>query len=174
VIHLIGEKSPKIGKAVFIAWNAEVAGEVELGPSSSVWFGATVRADLSSIRLGAGSNLQDGTVVHVDSGLPCTIGEEVTVGHGAILHSCTVGNRCVIGMGAILLTGAEVGEESIVGAGALLTQGKTFPPRSLILGSPAKLARELTQDEVDGIRGNAAHYRELAEKAEKEYTQIPI
>jgi carbonic anhydrase/acetyltransferase-like protein (isoleucine patch superfamily) len=169
MIHAISGKAPRKGKNVFVAWNAEVAGDIELGDSSSVWFGATIRADMAPISLGAGSNVQDGAVLHVDTNLPCAIGKDVTIGHGAILHSCTVGDRCVIGMGAIILNGAAIGEESIVGAGALVTQGKSFPPRSLVLGSPAKALRDLTEEEVIGILENSAHYRHLAEMAEKEY-----
>jgi carbonic anhydrase/acetyltransferase-like protein (isoleucine patch superfamily) len=157
-------KRPDISKAAFVAASADVTGEVELMEGSSVWYGAVLRADLAPIKVGAGSNVQDGVVAHVDEDHPCVLGEDVTVGHRAVLHGCSVGDRCLVGMGAVLLDGSVIGEECIVGAGALVTQGKSFPPRSLILGSPAKVARELRPDEVAGLREHARSYVELARR----------
>lgn len=150
--------------SVFIAKNAHVAGDVTLFSHVSVWYSATVRADMAPISVGANSNIQDGAVIHCDDGIPCIIGENVTIGHGAIVHSAIIGDSCIIGMGAIILNNAKIGKESIVGAGALVTQGKEFPPRSLIVGSPAKVSRELRDDEIAHIAENALHYAALAQK----------
>ncbi len=160
--HSFGGKSPALHESVFVAWNAEVAGAVEAGRDASIWYGAVVRADLAPIRIGALTNIQDAAILHVVEGGPCTLGEGVTVGHGAIVHACTVGDHSLVGMGAILLDGCEIGSESIVGAGALVTQGKKFPPRSMILGSPAKVVRSLTDEEVASLREHAHKYALLA------------
>jgi len=159
--------TPELKKAAFVAESAEIAGEVYAGEDSSFWFHVSVRGDLAPVYIGQGSNIQDNTVLHVADELPVKIGANVTIGHNAIIHACSIGDNCLIGMGAIVLDGAEIGEESIVGAGALVTQHKKFPPRSLLIGSPAKVARELTQEEVDAIGTNAAEYIELA----KEYSK---
>jgi carbonic anhydrase/acetyltransferase-like protein (isoleucine patch superfamily) len=161
-----GER-PDIAKAAFVAESAAVVGRVSLGEGASVWHGAVLRADLADIRVGAGSNVQDCAVLHVDEGKACALGDHVTVGHGAVVHACSVGDRCLVGMGAIILDGAVIGEDSIVGAGALVTQGKSFPPRSMILGSPAKVSRELTDEEAAGLRAHAEAYVELARRAAK-------
>jgi carbonic anhydrase/acetyltransferase-like protein (isoleucine patch superfamily) len=132
-----------------------------------------VRGDIAAVRIGEGSNIQDGAVLHVDTDAPCDVGRNVTVGHRAILHSCTVADGALIGMGAIVLNGAEIGAGSIVGAGALVTQGKKFPPRSLILGSPAKLVRSLSDEEAADILRNSRHYVELAHEVRAAYREIP-
>lgn len=165
MIHATDTHTPDIHPSCFVAWNADVAGDAHLAEDSSVWFSATVRADVAAIRVGKRSNIQDGSVLHVDEGIPCTVGDDVTVGHRAVLHGCTVGDGCLIGMGAVVLDRAVIGAESVVGAGALVTQGKTFPPRSLIVGSPAKAIRTLSDEDVAAIRGNAALYVQLAKKA---------
>jgi carbonic anhydrase/acetyltransferase-like protein (isoleucine patch superfamily) len=172
MIHTIREKKPVIHKTAFVAWNAEVSGAVTLEAHASVWFSATLRADIAPIEIGEGSNIQDGSVIHVDTDIPCIIGNYVTVGHGAVLHSCTIGNEVLIGMGAIILDGAIIGTQSIVGAGALVTQGKIFPPRSLVLGTPAKVIRELTEDEVKKILHNSQYYVELACDAKNYYKEV--
>ncbi len=171
MVHRIAGKAPLIDSTAFVAWNAEVAGEVRLGPASSVWFSATLRGDLAGISLGAGSNVQDGATLHVDTGLPLTIGDRVTIGHNAVLHACTVGDDCLIGMGAVVLSGAVIGRESIVGAGALVTEGKTFPPRSVILGSPAKAVRSVDDEMLHGIRENGRVYETLARQAVQDYQE---
>lgn len=165
MIHAIGDAEPAVAPDAFVAWNAEVAGDAVIGALSSVWFGAVVRADIAEVRIGSGSNLQDGAVVHVNVGQPCVVGDNVTVGHRAILHGCAVGDGCLVGMGAILLNGSEIGPGSIVGAGSLVTQGKRFPARSMIMGSPAKLVREVTDAEYEHNLSNAREYVRLAREA---------
>ena len=165
MVHSFEGERPDIARAAFVAGSAEVLGRVTLGEGASVWYGAVLRGDIEAIRVGAGSNVQDGAVLHVDAGSPCVLGDYVTVGHGAIVHACAVGDRCLVGMGAVILDRAVIGEDSIVGAGALVTQGKAFPPRSMILGSPAKLVRPLSDEEVAGLRAHAEAYVELARRA---------
>ena len=141
-------KNPQLDPTAWIAGSADVLGDVTLGEHVSVWYGAVVRGDVNYIRIGDYTNVQDGTVIHVtQGGHPTIIGKRVTIGHKALLHACTVGDDCLIGMGSILLDGVEIGAGSIVGAGALVTPGKKFPPGSLILGSPAKAVRTVTEKE---------------------------
>lgn len=153
-------KSPQMDPTVYIAPGAYVTGDVTLGPESSVWFGAVIRGDANYVRIGAGTNIQDGAVVHADPGeFWCTIGEKCVVGHRAIVHGARVADKCLIGMGAIVLNGVELGEGCLVGAGALVPQGKKFPPGSVLLGAPAKVVRTLTPAEVDEmITRGADHY----------------
>ncbi len=167
MVHALSGKTPAVGRAAFTAWNAEIAGEVDLGADSSVWFGAVLRGDLAPITVGERTNVQDNATLHVDAGAPCTVGCGVTIGHNAVLHGCTVGDDCIIGMGAVILTGAVIGARSIVGAHALVTERKSFPPGSLILGSPAKTARETGEEEVRMARSNAETYVALAREAAK-------
>ena len=148
----------------FIAPSASLIGQVTLEENSSVWFNCVLRADSDQIQIGKGSNIQDGTIIHVDSGSPVIIGDYVTIGHAAIIHACRVGNGSLIGMGATILSRSEIGEDSIVGAGALVTEDKKFPKKSLILGSPARRIRELTYKEVASLRLNAEHYIELSKE----------
>ncbi len=171
MIHAIGKLEPVIAPSAFIAWNAEVAGEAFLGENCSIWFGTIVRADISYIRIGSGSNLQDGCVAHVNTDMPCIVGQDVTVGHMALLHGCIVGDACLIGMGSILLNGAEIGEGSIVAAGSLVTQGKHFPPRSFLMGSPARLIRQVSDEEYQHTLQNSAEYVRLSREA-KEYRRL--
>ena len=150
---------PQLDGDNFVASTAAVIGDVTLGHGASVWYGASLRGDVHYIRVGAGSNVQDNAVVHVSRGThPCVIGAGVTIGHSAVVHGCTVEDDCLIGMAAVVLDGAVVGAESLVGAQALVTGDTIIPPRSLVLGSPAKVVRSLTDDEVERLRANAAHY----------------
>lgn len=155
-------RAPRIDASAWVAPNATVIGDVVLHPESSVFYGAVLRADSETISLGAGSNLQDNVVVHVDEGVPATIGAGVSVGHGAVVHGCTIEDDCLIGMNATVLNRAVVGRESLVAAGAVVLEGTVIPPRSLVAGVPAQVRRELSDEEVAGIRRNAANYRTLA------------
>ncbi|GAB4157590.1 MAG: gamma carbonic anhydrase family protein [Planctomycetota bacterium] len=147
---------------VYLSSSSSVTGDVLLGEDVSVWHGAVIRGDEAKIVLGDGTNLQDNAVIHCDPGIPLTVGSYVTIGHGAILHCSSVGDGCIIGMGAILLTGVKVGADSLVAAGSLLPPGKEYPARTLIMGSPAKVVRELTQEEIDRLRESALHYIQMA------------
>ena len=158
--------SPKIGERTWIAENAMVIGECQIGNDCGVWFGVTIRGDVNYIRIGDRSNIQDGSIIHVDhsktedkdDGYPTKIGDDVTVGHGVTLHGCKIGNACLIGMSATLLDGCDIGSESIVAAGSLVTKNKKFPPKSMIMGIPAKVIRQLNDDEILDIHESAKHY----------------
>lgn len=153
------DNSPDIHPTAYVEESAQVIGDVVIGEESSIWFNAVVRGDVNHIRIGSRTNIQDSCVLHVTKDTyPLVIGNEVTVGHGVTLHGCTVRDRCLVGMGAIILDGAEVGEESIVGAGALVREGMTIKPRSLVVGVPAREARVLTDEEVEGIKISARNY----------------
>lgn len=138
MIQSLGSHCPSIDPTAFVAENATLVGKVSVGPGASVWYGAVLRADLAAIQVGAGSNIQDNCVLHLDEGMPCLVGEGVTVGHGAILHGCTIEDNCLIGMGAILLNGAVIGRDSMVGAGALITQNTVIPAGVWYLGPRLK------------------------------------
>lgn len=157
-------EADKAHPSVWIAQGAIVVGDVHLAEDVSIWFNTVIRGDTETICIGTGTNIQDLCMIHADPGFPVEIGTNCTVGHRAIVHGAKIGQSTLIGMGAILLNGVEVGEESIVGAGALLTQGKIFPPRSLILGSPAKAVRQLTEDDLTMIRASATHYVQKAQQ----------
>ncbi|MEB3195633.1 MAG: gamma carbonic anhydrase family protein [Candidatus Sericytochromatia bacterium] len=147
-----------IDETAFVAPNATVLGRVRIGAQASVWFGAVVRAEQAEVVIGARSNVQDGAVVHVDEGFPVHIGEDVTIGHRAVVHGARIDDGSLIGIGAILLNGAHIGPGSIVAAGALVPEGKQFPPHVLLMGVPAKVARTISEQEVARIRESAAHY----------------
>jgi gamma-carbonic anhydrase len=150
---------PKVHPTAYIDQSAQVIGDVEIGEASSVWMNVVIRGDVNTIRIGDRTNIQDGTVIHVMRDTHCTrIGHEVTVGHAAVLHGCTIHDRVLIGMGAMLLNGAEIGEDSIVAAGTLVPEEKKFPARSLLMGRPAAVKRELTEKEVATIRDYAERY----------------
>jgi carbonic anhydrase/acetyltransferase-like protein (isoleucine patch superfamily) len=150
---------PTVDPSAYVDESAQVIGNVHIGPESSVWMTVVIRGDVNAIRIGTRTNVQDGTVVHVQSGThPTAIGDEVTIGHGAIVHGCTIEDRCLIGMGSILLNGVRVGAESIVAAGSLLTENFQVPPRSLVMGSPATIRRSLGETEVGSIRRYAENY----------------
>ena len=157
IFQLDGE-SPEIHDGCFVAPNATLIGKVRLAQDASVWFGAVLRGDTEPIEVGVGSNVQDQAVLHTDPGFPLTIGKGVTIGHLAMLHGCTIENSALVGIGAVVLNGARIGEACLVGAGALVTEGKVIPPRSLVVGSPARVIRTLSAAQVEGLRLNAAHY----------------
>jgi carbonic anhydrase/acetyltransferase-like protein (isoleucine patch superfamily) len=151
--------SPRVHPTAFIDDSAQVIGDVDIGEESSVWMAAVVRGDVHWIRVGRRSNIQDGTIVHAMTGThPTAIGSEVTIGHGALVHGCTIEDHCLIGMGAILLNGAHIGTQSIVAAGTLVIEGMKVPPKSLVMGSPGKVKRLLTQAEIADIRTYADRY----------------
>jgi carbonic anhydrase/acetyltransferase-like protein (isoleucine patch superfamily) len=162
-LHLPSEPlRPTIGEGALVAATAELTGDVRLGRGVSVWPQTVLRGDLEPVIVGAGSNLQDQVLCHVANGFACVVGEDCTVGHRAILHGCTIGDRCLIGIGAIVLTGAIVGEESIVAAGAVVTEGAVIPPRSMVMGVPGKVRREVSEEQAAQGRITAAKYRALA------------
>ncbi|WP_053844429.1 gamma carbonic anhydrase family protein [Paracidovorax avenae] len=149
---------PRVAESAWVAGSAEVMGNVVLGEDASIWFGAVLRGDNETLAIGAGSNVQDGSVLHSDPGQPLTLGERVTVGHKVVLHGCTVGDESLIGIGAVVLNGAKIGRNCLVGAGALVTEGKEFPDGSMILGSPAKAVKQLTPEQIEGLRRSAQVY----------------
>ncbi len=151
---------PKISQSAWVAPSADVIGDIEIGDNSSIWFGCVLRADVNQVRIGKNTNVQDLSMIHTDTHSKTILGDNVTIGHKVMLHGCTVENNCLIGMSATILDNAVIGEGSIVGANSLVTQGKKFPPRSLIMGSPAKVVKNLTQEDVDGLIKHAAHYVE--------------
>ena len=150
---------PRVHPSAFVDESAQVIGDVEIGEEASVWMCAVLRGDVNAIRVGRRTNIQDGSIVHGMTGTHATrVGDNVTVGHGAVVHGCTIEDQCLIGMGAILLNGAHVGRGSIVAAGTLLVEGMRVPPKSLVMGSPGKVKRLLTQAEIAGILTYAEHY----------------
>ena len=152
-------KAPIVASSAFIVESAQVIGDVVVGDESSVWFNAVIRGDVNYIRIGKRTNIQDGCVLHVSrETYPLIIEDEITVGHNVTLHACTIGSRCLIGMGATIMDGAKIEENSIVGAGALITNKTLIPSGSLVLGSPGKVKRSLTKEEIKNIRNSAAHY----------------
>jgi len=164
--------APRIADSAWVADSAQVIGNVELAESASVWFGAVLRGDTEPLRIGRGSNIQDGTVVHADHGYPVTLGEDVTVGHQVMLHGCSVGDSTLIGMQAVLLNGARIGRHCLVGAGALVPQDKEFPDGVLIVGTPARVVRELTPQQIERVKWSAAHYVEQAARHRRSLLRV--
>ena len=150
--------APTLASGAWVADSAQVIGQVTLEENVSVWFGTVIRGDSERIHIGRGSNIQDASVLHADAGVPLTLGENVSVGHQVMLHGCTVGDGTLIGIGAIVLNHAKIGKNCLVGAGSLVTEGKEFPDGSMILGSPAKVARQLTPEQIAGLQRIATHY----------------
>ena len=163
-VYQLDDKVPEIAESAWIADSAQVIGDVRLDAEVNIWFNTVVRGDIDPITIGAGTNIQDGSVLHTDKGEPLTIGCNVTVGHRVILHGCTVGDESLIGMGAVVLNGAVIGRNCLVGAGALVTEGKIFPDGSLIVGSPAKAVRQLTSEQIEKMRLNAKRYCDNAKR----------
>ncbi|MEO6291330.1 MAG: gamma carbonic anhydrase family protein [Burkholderiaceae bacterium] len=157
-IYELDKLSPRIAATAWVADSAQVMGDVVLGDDVSVWFGTVVRGDSEIITIGRGSNIQDASVLHADPGKPLIIGERVSVGHQVMLHGCTVGDETLIGIGAIVLNGAVIGKNCLVGAGSLVTEGKVFPDGSMIIGSPAKAVRQLSPEQIEGLKSTAQHY----------------
>jgi carbonic anhydrase/acetyltransferase-like protein (isoleucine patch superfamily) len=157
-IYRLGDDTPDIDASAFVADTATVIGKVSVGAGASLWYGVTLRGDNEAIHIGAGSNVQEGAVLHTDPGFPLRVGHAVTIGHQAMLHGCTVGDGALIGIQAVVMNGAVIGKGCLVGAGALVTEGKQFDDHMLIIGTPAKAVRPLTDDERIKLKGNAANY----------------
>ena len=157
-IYSLGELSPKIDPDSWIAPNATVIGEVEIAKGASIWWSCTLRGDTDLLSVGENSNIQDNSVLHTDPGIPLVVGKNVTVGHRVILHGCTVGDNSLIGMGSTLLNGAVIGKNCLIGANTLIPEGKVIPDRSLVVGAPGRIVRELTDEEVERLHLSAQHY----------------
>ena len=163
-LYEVDGKSPQVHSTAWVADSAEVMGNVHLGADASVWFGCVLRGDTETMTIGEGSNVQDLSVLHADPGSPLTLGRHVTIGHKVMLHGCTVGDESLIGIGAIVLNGAKIGRNCLVGAGALVTEGKEFPDGSMIVGAPARAVRQLTPEQIAGLRRSAQHYIDNARR----------
>jgi carbonic anhydrase/acetyltransferase-like protein (isoleucine patch superfamily) len=163
-IYRLDGHSPHLAEGAWVADSAQVMGRVELLEDASVWFGAVIRGDNELLSIGRGSNIQDGSVVHSDMGYPMTLGADVSVGHQVMLHGCSVGDGSLIGIQSVVLNGARIGRNCLVGAGSLVTEGKEFPDGSMIIGRPAKVVRELTAEQIAGLRRIATHYVENARR----------
>ena len=165
MLYALGFDSPKtVSGEYFVAPSASVIGRVTLGRNTSIWFGAVLRGDGNTIEIGDDSNVQDNAVVHIDSDAPARLGNNVTVGHSAVVHGCTIGDGSLIGIGATILSHAKIGRYCLIGAGALITERKEFPDRSVIIGAPAKRVREVTDEEVEMLKEAAAHYAALGRR----------
>mmetsp|Transcript_2709 Transcript_2709/g.5663 ORF Transcript_2709/g.5663 Transcript_2709/m.5663 type:complete len:182 (+) Transcript_2709:114-659(+) len=172
MLYSLGRAVPSLGPSCWVAPTASVIGRVILKDDTSVWFGATLRGDNELITIGERSNIQDNAVLHVDSGAPLTIGDDVTVGHEAMLHGCTIGNNTLIGMGATVLNHAVVGNNCIVGANSLISEGKIIPDGSLVIGTPGKVVRQLTEEQIAVNKMSAAHYVENAAHYREQLRQV--
>ena len=157
-IHQLEDDVPQVHPTAWVAETAVVVGRVHLAEHASIWYGAVLRGDNDLISVGANSNVQDGSVLHTDHGMPLTIGANVTIGHQVMLHGCSIGDGSLVGIQSILLNGAKIGRNCLVGAGSLVTEGKEFPDGVLIMGRPAKVVRALTSEQIAGLQGSAAHY----------------
>ena len=173
IFSLEGNRVQRVGDGQFIAHNATVIGAVTLNERCSVWFNVVIRGDAEDITVGARSNIQDASVLHADPGFPLVIGEDVTVGHKAMLHGCIIGDGSLIGINAVVLNGARIGKGCLIGANALVTEGTEIPDGSLVLGSPAKIKRTLSQDEQEALRLSAAHYVENGQRFLKHLREAP-
>ena len=171
-VYALDDLTPELAESAWVAEGAQVMGNVRMAADASVWFGSVVRGDTETISIGEGSNIQDGSVLHADHGKPLTVGKHVTVGHQVMLHGCTIGDESLIGIGAVVLNGAVIGRHCLVGAGALVTEGKTFPDGSLIIGSPARVARQLTPEQIEALRRSAQHYIENARRYREQLARL--
>ena len=171
-IYQLDDLTPALHDSAWVADSAQVIGDVALGEDSSVWFGVVIRGDTDPITVGKGSNIQDGSVLHADHGMPLVIGENVTVGHQVMLHGCTIGDGSLIGIQAVVLNGAKIGRNCLVGAGSLVTEGKEFPDGCMILGSPAKAVRQLSDAQLEGLKMSAQHYIDNARRYKTGLTRL--
>ncbi|WP_170606967.1 gamma carbonic anhydrase family protein [Ruegeria arenilitoris] len=162
--YALGDEKPQIHEDTWVAPDANLIGKVVLEQGASVWFGTTIRADHEEIRVGAGSNVQENCVMHIDPGYPLTIGRNCTIGHKVMLHGCVIGENSLIGMGSIILNGAKIGKNCLIGAGALITEGKEIPDNSLVMGAPGKVVRQLDEAAAKSITLSALHYQDNMRK----------
>ena len=167
MIYEVNGHTPKIDPESWVASNAVLIGRVELKKNSNIWFNATLRGDVENIHIGEGSNIQDGSVLHTDPGYPLKVGKNVTIGHLVMLHGCTIGDNSLIGIGAVILNNAKIGKNCIIGAKALITENKEIPDNSLVVGSPGKVIRKLTEEEIQAVEKNAIRYQENWKKYSK-------
>ena len=173
MIYQLGERRVRAEGEHFVAESATVIGNVLLQANASVWFNAVIRGDNELVTIGENSNVQDGSVLHTDPGSPLLIGSHVTIGHKAMLHGCTVGDNSLIGINAVVLNGVKIGRNYLIGANALVTEGKEIPDNSMVLGSPGRVVRELTPQEIEGLRESALHYVENARRFKRDLTPQP-
>lgn len=159
--------TPRINKNTYISESVDIIGKVNVEENVNIWFGTRLRGDMNNIIIGENTNIQENSVVHVDINSPCIIGKNVTIGHGTIIHGCSISDNVLVGMGSIILNNAKIGKNTIIGAGSLVTQGKSFPEGVLILGNPAKVVRELTDDEIKNIKKSADNYVNLSKRYKK-------
>jgi carbonic anhydrase/acetyltransferase-like protein (isoleucine patch superfamily) len=171
-LYQLDNLTPTVHESAWVADSAQVLGDVHLAEDSSVWFGVVIRGDTDTISVGRGTNIQDNSVLHADRGMPLTIGDNVTVGHQVMLHGCTIGEGSLIGIQAVVLNGAKIGKNCLVGAGSLVTEGKEFPDGSMILGSPAKAVRQLSPEQIEGLKMSAKHYVDNARRYKTGFKKI--
>ena len=171
-LYSIGSLSPQLADSVWIAPNAIVIGDIRLAANVSVWWNTTLRGDNDPIFIGANTNVQDGSMLHTDVGAPINIGSNVTIGHMVMLHGCTVGDDSLVGIGAVVLNRAVIGKECLIGAGSVIPEGKVIPDRSLVIGMPGRVIRQLTDQEIEGLRINAAHYVANGQRYAKDLTLL--
>ena len=167
-LYELDGQAPQIGDGAWVADTAQVIGKVVLGENASVWFGAVLRGDNELIHVGEGSNVQDGSVLHTDMGWPLSIGKGVTIGHKVTLHGCSIGDHSLVGIGAVVLNGAKIGRNCLIGAGALIPEGREIPDGSLVMGVPGKVVRPLSEEQIEGLKRNAAHYVDNARRYARE------
>lgn len=171
-IFQLGDHAPDIDPSAYVADSANLIGKVKVEANASIWFNVTIRGDNELITIGENSNVQEGCVLHTDPGQPLTVGKNVTIGHQAMLHGCTIGDGALIGIQAVILNGAKIGKNCLVGAGALVTEGKEFPDNSLIIGSPAKAVRTLSEEDIARMHGNTKNYVERGQFFKKNLKRI--
>lgn len=171
-LYSLGDIKPQVGESVYISESADVIGNVVLGDNANVWFGCVLRGDINKIQIGESTNIQDLSVLHVVKDIPCIVGKQVTVGHKATLHACEIGDNCLIGMDSTILDGARIGANSVVAAGSVVPPGKVFPSGVLIMGSPAKVVRELTEDELKSYGQHYLTYIEAKDRFLKDCKKI--
>lgn len=171
-IYALGERTPRFGEGCWVAHNATVIGAVDAGRDVSIWYNVVIRGDNDPITIGNGTNIQDGSILHNDDGVPLVIGDNVTIGHMAMLHGCTIGDGSLIGINAVVLNKAVIGKNCIIGANALIPEGKVIPDRSLVVGSPGRVIRELSDADLEHLKWNAAHYVDNARLYEAELRAI--